>query len=151
MRDHPDPAQDQGTRHGLGDVGFGHEHASELGPGEPRHQAVLGHPGGDQDLAVVEQVELAGELARMKLGEHAGRRARAVVDLDRPLVDQEEVDRAVVAPKQGGVSGQALDAAEGADALDLVGTQHGIGLLEPAIGIALSCRRAGRIGRLLGE
>ena len=56
----------------------------------------------DQDLALVEEVELAGELARAQDDEDL----RLVVlvdveDLDRALEDEEEVDAAVAAREDG--------------------------------------------------
>ena len=65
------------------------------------HPAVGGGPAADQDLAVVEQVELAGELALAEHGEHVRRAVLiALVDLDLAFEHEKEVDAALPALEQ---------------------------------------------------
>ena len=87
----------------------------------------------DQNAAVVEQVEFARELTGLEQGDHGRRRDRAVIDLDRPLLDQEEVGGTVVTLEQGSERGQLLDATERAHSRRLVGAQRGKGLLVASI------------------
>ena len=69
---------------------------AKVGARHPDHPAVDGGAAADQDLAVVEQVELAGELALAQHDEHVGRAVVvAIVDLDLALEHEEEVDAAL--------------------------------------------------------
>jgi hypothetical protein len=60
------------------------------------------HPTADQDLAVVEQVKLAGELDLGMDGEHDGTCRGVFVDLDETLQDDEEVDGPIAALEEHG-------------------------------------------------
>jgi hypothetical protein len=87
-------------------------------------------------FAVVEQVELAGELALAVDREDVGLPVRAgVVDLDVALEDEEEVDGVLAALEEDRALGQVLDAAEGLRAGDLLLGEAGEGLGLALVGV----------------
>ena len=61
--DEADPPQDEGPHDDLADVRLAGHQATKVGALDPDHPAVDAGSTGDQDLSIVEQVELAGELA----------------------------------------------------------------------------------------
>ena len=93
MPDQADATQDEGAHDDFADVRLGDDEAPEIGPLDPDDAAVLARPCADQDLAIVEQVELTGELVCPLGGEDGGEPVGiGVEDLDRPFDDEEEVD-----------------------------------------------------------
>ncbi|MFB6603351.1 hypothetical protein ACFCXR_28055 [Streptomyces noursei] len=69
MLDQAEAAQDERAHHGLVDVRFGGQQAAELRAVQAHHLSVLRHPAVHQALAVVEQVEFAGELVGIVHGD----------------------------------------------------------------------------------
>ena len=130
----------------LADVGLGRDHAAEVGALEPRTTRVcLRRPARNQDLAVVEQVHLAGELPRAVDGDHVLAAMRSSLeDLDRALEHQEEVDAALAALEQRGPIRHALLRPVTADALEHVVVQARERLVFAQV-------RVGGIGTRLGR
>jgi hypothetical protein len=60
--DQPGAPQDEGAHDDLADVGLGHDHAVELFARDPQDAGLSLGAARDEDLAVVEEVELASEL-----------------------------------------------------------------------------------------
>src|SRR5690606_18981554 len=95
--DETDAAEDERAEDELRDVRLGCEELAELGAPNPDDLPEPRHPAADEVLAAVEEIELAGELP---LGERRDDRRPArgrLVDLDRALDEEEEVDAAVAA------------------------------------------------------
>ncbi len=142
-----DAAQDEGAHDDLADIGFGNDQPPEIGA---RHADHLGRPrcaSADQDLAVVEQVELAGELARAMAVDDTFLAMIAMIDdLDLAGADEEEIDRAFAAMEDIIAVCQRLVQAETRDSARHVLAQHREGLLEPGIGIAAVDRLRTRCG-----
>ena len=94
--DQPDAAQDERAHQDLGDVRLGGQHAAEVGTRHADDAAGDCGPSRHQDHAIVEQVDLAGELPVGVDGEHLRRAVHVMVeDLDRTLQHEEEIDRAL--------------------------------------------------------
>jgi hypothetical protein len=102
----------------------------------PDDAAVLTGDAADQDLAIVEQVELAGELAIAVNMDHAlGPASAGVRDLDRAMDDHEEVDRPLAAREKMRAGRELLDQAEAGDAIELFLRQLRKGLCLAVVGV----------------
>ena len=143
--DEADAAQDEGAHDDLADVGLGGHQAAEVGPADAHHARRPGGAARDQDLAVVEEVHLAGELALAMHRDDAGRAMHVQVqDLDRSLQHQEEVDAALAAFEQQRAIGDVLGLAVGRHTIGEFGRQLREGLLLARIRVARVGRR--RVG-----
>ena len=134
VRDEPGAAQDERAHDDLGDVGLGGQHAAELRLVEPCNPAVDSHASADEDRAVVEQVQLAGELVLGVDGHHVRSVGPGLVDLNEPAEHEEEVDTAVVDLEERRPGRQFLDRAERRDPFDLVLGQAREGLGHAGVG-----------------
>ena len=139
--DQADAAQDEGAHHDLADVGLVGDQPAELRPvhahDPARHRGAAVH----QDLAVVEEVELAGELALAMGVEHAlGAVVVGLEDLDAAFEHEEEVDAALAAREHRRAGGQRLFLAVAGDAR---GHLH----REPGEGLGLALVGIGGVGR----
>jgi hypothetical protein len=145
VTDQPDPAQDERAHDDLADVALGRDHAPEVGAPDAQQDARLAGARAHQHLALVEEVELARELALAQDREDF----RLVVlvdveDLDRAFEDDEEVDAAVAAREHRRVRREVLFAAVAGDAIDHLGA-------EVREGLRLARHRIGRVDRALGR
>ena len=112
VADQADAAQDERAHDDLADVGLGRDQAAEVGAAHAQQDAVLAGARADQHLALVEEVELAGELARAQDDEDLRRVVLVdVEDLDRSRDDDEEIDAAVAAREDRRARRDALLAA----------------------------------------
>ena len=148
--DHADAAQDERAQDDLADIGFGADHPAESGARYADRSARFRRARPDQHLALVEQVELAGELVRavrgdddlvaMRVGLHHRHRA---------VGQQEEVDPAIALAKQRVARRESLLAAIVADPLGHVGIEMRKGLRRARIRIAaIVVASRGRIGQV---
>jgi hypothetical protein len=104
----PHTAQDEGAHDDLADVRLGLDQPGEATARHTDDAAVLAGDAADQDLAIVEQVELAGELARaMDVDDALLAACARVRDLDRAFDDDEEVDAPLAAGEQMRALGNA--------------------------------------------
>ena len=116
MADQADAAQDERAHDDLADVGLGRDEAAKVGALDAQQPARLAGARADEHLALVEEVELAGELARAQDDEDLRQVVLVdVEDLDRSLEDDEEVDVAVAAREDRRALGEALLAAVARD------------------------------------
>jgi hypothetical protein len=122
----PYPAQDEGSHDDLANVRLGLDHAWEHGSRHPDDPAFRTCVPAHQDFAIVEQVELAGELAlAVEVDRLLASFGAAVGDLDRAFQHDEEVDAALAAREQGRALGNLLGAAELGDPIDLSRVNRG--------------------------
>ncbi len=129
----------------LADVRFRRHQPAELRSRDAHQAAVGGGASVHQDLAIVEEIELAGELAIALHREDPGAAAFVQLeDLDASLEDQEEVDAALAALEEQRPGGDALLDAEGGGARGLLGREPRKDLGFAFVGISA----VGRVGEL---
>ena len=107
-----------------------------MGAVQPDDLAVLPHAPTDQDLAVVEEIEFAGEIALPMDRDHLLLAVGGVDDLDAALEDDEAVDASLAACEDGFALGEGLSLTEGFGAGDLFGGQLRKDLCLALVGIA---------------
>ena len=116
VADQVDAAEDERTHDDLADVGLDRDEAAEVGAPDAQQHRLLAGARADEHLALVEEVELAAELARAQ--DEKDLRPVVVVeveDLDRSFDDDEEVDVAVAARVDRRARREALLAAVARD------------------------------------
>ena len=140
VADQPDPAQDERPHDDLADIRLARDQAAKVSALDAHDPTVGAGAGRNEDLAIVELVQLAGELPGGVNREHIGMAGVIEVeDLDRAVEHQEEVDAALAAREQQGILGQPF--------LDAVGRETGGHLLaQPRESLRLSRVGIGRIG-----
>ncbi len=112
----PHPPQDEGAHDGLADVRLRLHQPQETGAWHSDDAAVVARAAIDEDLAAVEQVELAGELPVRVDVDRRFRVGRAgIQDLDRAFYHDEEIDAPLAATEQVGPGLDLLDGAEAED------------------------------------
>jgi hypothetical protein len=136
VADQPDTSQDEGAHDDLGDIGFSGDEAAKVRALDADGARIGAGAAADQDLAVVEQVQFAGELARA-VGVNDRRLALAAEsqDVDEAFEHQEEIDAALAALEHIGPRRQRLLLAESRNARGHLLAQHGEGLGSAIIGI----------------
>ena len=98
VADQPDPAQDKGTHDDLADISLTRRQMTEIETLDPHNMGGALGPAENQELAVVEQIHSAGELARAMDGEDVGSAFLiGVEDFDRAFEHENEVDAALAA------------------------------------------------------
>jgi hypothetical protein len=141
VTDQPHAPQDEGAHDGLTDIGLARDQAAEIGPFDPDNARFASSAARDQDLAVVEQVHLAGELTIGVDREDVGLAGCIEVeDLDRARKDEKEVHAALAALECERSGGQRFFGSIAGHPVRLVFAQ-------PRKGLRLSCIRIGRIAR----
>ncbi|HEY0525043.1 MAG TPA: hypothetical protein VGD08_16735 [Stellaceae bacterium] len=111
-----DAPQDEGAHDDLADIRLAGDQPAEIGAPHAHDPAVDADAAGNEDLAIVEQVEFARELA---VGVHREDVFRAVLvvveDLDRALDHEEEIDASLAPLEDRRAFRQALLGAVGGD------------------------------------
>ena len=134
--DEADPSQDEGPHDRFSDVRLARHHAAELRGPEPHEPAIGAGPAADQDLTVIEEVDLARELAFAMDGDGFGGPVPIrVEDLDRPLEHEEEVDAPLPPREKGRAPGNLLDRAVGRQAFRRLGIEARERLRVPLVGV----------------
>ena len=99
--DQRDATQDERAHDNLADVRLGADHLAKIGTLDPDHTTIGAGPGGHQNLLIVEQVELAGELPLTCTREDLRLTLFILIEnFDVAVEHQEEVDTALAALKQ---------------------------------------------------
>ena len=109
VADQADAAQDEGAHDDLADVRLAGDEAVEVRALHPHDARILAGAAAHQDGAVVEEVELAGELPRVVRGEDMRLPVLVQVEnLYRAVEHEEEVDAALAAGEEDRAGGSAL-------------------------------------------
>ncbi len=142
VADEADAAKDEGAHDHFADVALGDRHAAEIGVFDADHPALPARPRADEGFARVEEVDLAGELAReMDVDDAWLAGVIPIEDFDRAIDDDEEIDAALAAFEQHRVLWHGFLDPELRRARDLVGRQPRKGLPLALIGVARIDRR----------
>ena len=99
--DETDAAQDEGTHDDFADVGLADHQPAKVGALDPYHPAVRGRAARNQVLAIVEQIQLAGELTFALHHEDVGLAMLIEIEnFDAALEHEEEIHAALAAREQ---------------------------------------------------